>query len=129
MHIISTVNFKFGAKFGTFYMPIPSFEKANTLPSTDVLRLLRDRVRFERRRLGYSQTQFAVLCGVPLRTFKRFELGGCDSIEVLIKITQGFGRGPGFDMLFPAQPFSLQPRGMEVALQSIRSKLDAIEIQ
>jgi transcriptional regulator with XRE-family HTH domain len=108
---------------------MPSFEKANTLASADVLRLLRDRVRIERRKLGYSQTQFAALCGVPLRTFKRFELGGCDSVEVLIQITQGFGRGPGFDMLFPPQPLALQPRGMEAALQSIRAKLDAIEIQ
>jgi transcriptional regulator with XRE-family HTH domain len=110
-------------------MPIPSFEKANTLPSTEVLRLLRDRVRVERRKLGYSQKQFAAHCGIPLRTFKRFELGGCDSVGVLIQITQGFGRGPGFDMLFPAQPLPPQPRGMEAVLQSIRSKLDATEIQ
>jgi transcriptional regulator with XRE-family HTH domain len=106
-------------------MPIPSFEKANTLASADVLCILRDRVRIERRRLKYSQTQFAALCGIPLRTYKRFELGGCDSVEVLIKIAQGFGRGPGLDMLFPPQLIISRPHPLEAALQSIRSKMDS----
>lgn len=106
-------------------MPIPSFEKANALACPDVLRLLRDRVRFERKRLGYSQTDFARHCSIPLRTYKRFELGGCDSVEVLIRIVQGFGRAPGFDTLFPPQPVALPPRGLEAAMLSIRRKLDA----
>ena len=108
------------------YMPIPSFEHVNTLSSADVLSLLRDRVRYERGRLGMSQPQFATHCGIPLRTFKRFELGGCDSVRVLIQIAQGFGRGSGFDMLFPPQSLPLKSRGIEAALESIRSKLDMI---
>lgn len=71
-----------------------------------------------------SQPQFAAHCGIPLRTFKRFELGGCDSVGVLIQIAQGFGRGSGFDMLFPPQALPLKSRGIEAALESIRSKLD-----
>jgi transcriptional regulator with XRE-family HTH domain len=105
-------------------MPIPNFEKANVLTCPDVLRLLRDRVRFERKRLGYTQADFALRCSIPLRTYKRFELGGCDSVEVLIRIVQGFGRAPGFDTLFPPQPVVLPPRGLEAAMLSIRKKLD-----
>jgi hypothetical protein len=58
---------------------------------------------------------------VPLRTYKRLELGGCDSIEVLIKVAQTFGRASGFETLFPAQP--LQTR-LDAALISIRRNLD-----
>lgn len=94
------------------------------MSSVEVLNLLRDRVRMERKKLSHSQAEFAALCGVPLRTFKRFELGGCDSIEVLIRITQGFRRGAGFDSLFPATLPSTQPRGIEAAMKSIRAKLD-----
>jgi transcriptional regulator with XRE-family HTH domain len=106
-------------------MPIPSFERANAMDSGEVLSLLRDRVRFERKKLGYTQAQFAEECGIPLRTFKRFELGGAGSIDILIRVAQAFGRGAGFDMLFPAQLVSLKPRGIDAALMSIRSKLDA----
>jgi transcriptional regulator with XRE-family HTH domain len=105
-------------------MPMPNFEQANGLAYEDVLRLLRDRVRFERGRLGFSQADFAVWCGVPLRTYKRFELGECDSLGVLIRIAQGFGRAPGFDMLFPPQPVVMAPRRLDAALLSIRKKLD-----
>ena len=94
------------------------------MKSVDVLILVRNRVRMERRKLGHTQAEFAQLCGVPLRTFKRFELGGCDSIDVLIRITQCFGRGAGFDSLFPAELPILKPRGIEAAMLSIRSKLD-----
>jgi transcriptional regulator with XRE-family HTH domain len=105
-------------------MPIPSFESANAMESRDVLALLKDRVRLERKRLGYTQAEFALLCGVPLRTFKRFELVGTGSIDVLIRVAQAFGRGAGFDMLFPPQAIALKPRGIDAAMISIRSKLD-----
>ena len=109
-----------GAKFGTKIMPLLSFESANNQPATDVVKLLRVRIRLERRRLGLSQAKFANMCGIPLRTYKRLELGGCDSIEVLVKVAQGFGRGAGFNMLFPPQPLQ---RRVDVALKSIRTKL------
>lgn len=112
------------AKLGTFLMPIPSFERANAMESQDVLALLRDRVRMERKKLGFTQTTFAERCGIPLRTFKRFELGGCDSVEVLIRVAQGFGRGAGFETLFPAHFIPSKPRGLDAALTSIRSKLN-----
>ena len=103
-------------------MPLPSFEAANEMSSSDVLNMLRNRIRLERSRIGLSQAQFALRCNIPLRTYKRLELGGCDSIEVLIKVSQALGRATGFDTLFPAQP--LQNR-LDIALLSIRRKLDA----
>lgn len=115
----------FGAKSGTFPMPIPNFEQANGLACGEVLQLISDRVRFERGRLGYSQADFAIWCGIPLRTYKRFELGECDSLSVLIRIAQGFRRAPGLDMLFPPQPVVMPPRRIDAALSSIRKKLDA----
>jgi len=101
-------------------MPLPSFENANNQTAVDVVKLLRLRIRLERRRLGLSQAKFASLCGIPLRTYKRLELGGCDSIEALVKVAQGFGRGAGLNMLFPPQPIQ---RRVDVALKSIRTKL------
>lgn len=92
--------------------------------SSEVLVLLRDRVRLERKKLGYTQAEFAQRCGIALRTFKRFELGGAGSVDLLIRVTQAFGRGAGFDMLFPAQLASMKPRGIDAAMMSIRSKLD-----
>lgn len=103
-------------------MPLPSFETANYQSSTDVVKLLRVRIRLERRRLGLSQAKFAGICGIPLRTYKRLELGGCDSIEVLVKVAQGFGRAAGFNMLFPPQPIQ---RRVDVALENIRFKLSS----
>jgi transcriptional regulator with XRE-family HTH domain len=105
-------------------MPIPTFEHANAMASDEVLDLLRDPVRLERKKLGYTQAEFAQRCGIALRTFKRFELGGAGSIDLLIRVVQVFGRGPGFDLLFPAQLPALKPRGIDAALMSIRAKLD-----
>lgn len=105
-------------------MPIPNFDCANEMQSKDVSGLIRDRVRAERKKAGFTQAEFAELCGIPLRTFKRFELGGAGSIDMLVRIAQAFGRGAGFDMLFPAQLASLKPRRIEAALLSIRAKLD-----
>ena len=59
-----------------------------------------DRVRAERRKLGLSQLAFAAKCGVPLRTYKRFELDKCDSLDVLIKIIAASGRTKGLELLF-----------------------------
>jgi transcriptional regulator with XRE-family HTH domain len=105
-------------------MPLPTFDRANAMASSEVLDLLRDRVRLERKKLGYTQAEFAQQCGIALRTFKRFELGGAGSIDLLIGVVQVFGRGPGFDLLFPAQLATLKPRGIDAALMSIRAKLD-----
>jgi transcriptional regulator with XRE-family HTH domain len=105
-------------------MPIPSFEQANKQSVQDVQRLISDRVRFERRRLGFSQVDFAARCGIALRTYKRLELGECDSIGALIRVSQFLGRATGLSSLFPE--LLPPPLGrMDAALQSIRAKMDA----
>ncbi|MFC0351864.1 helix-turn-helix domain-containing protein [Undibacterium danionis] len=105
-------------------MPLPSFDQANKLSVQAVQKLISDRVRLERRRLGLTQVVFAAQCGIPLRTYKRLELGECDSLAALIRVSQFLGRAPGFSSLFPE--LLPPPLGrLDIALQSIRAKLDA----
>lgn len=118
-----TLIHNFGAKSGTFPMSIPDFGSAGSMDVVELLLLLRDRVRHERRRQGHSQAEFAAICGIALRTYKRYELTGSGSIEVLVRIAKGFGRAPGFDSIFPAQPLIMAPRGMEAALASLSGKI------
>lgn len=100
-------------------MPIPDFGRANTLSSSEVSDLLCTRLRAERKKLHLSQQEFAEKAGVPLRTYKRFELGECDSLDVFIRISQAFGRAPGFETLFPAPQLEVKPRGLEAALENL----------
>jgi transcriptional regulator with XRE-family HTH domain len=103
-------------------MPLPNFENGNRESPAQLLARIGDRIRGERKRLGLTQVEFARLCGVPLRSFKRFEAGDSDSLTILLKIARYFNRVPGLEMLFPAE--LLPPRGIQAALQSIRKKLD-----
>lgn len=103
-------------------MSLPSFENGNQETPARLLGRIGDRVRGERNRLQLTQVEFAQRCGIPLRSFKRFEAGACDSLTILLKVAQYFNRAPGLEMLFPAA--LLPKRGMQAALQSIRQKLD-----
>lgn len=103
-------------------MSLPNFENVNHETPAKLLGRIGDRVRGERNLLGLTQVEFAQRCGIPLRSFKRFEAGSCDSLTVLLKVAQYFNRASGLEMLFPAA--ALPPRGMQAALQSIRQKLD-----
>jgi transcriptional regulator with XRE-family HTH domain len=100
-------------------MPIPDFGQANSLSSNNVFELLYTRLRAERAKLHLSQREFAEKAGVPLRTYKRFELGECDSLDVFIRISQAFGRAPGFETLFPPAQLDVKPRGLEAAVESL----------
>lgn len=102
-----------------YNMPIPDFGQANTLSSRDVFELLYTRLRAERAKLRQSQRDFAAKAGVPLRTYKRFELGECDSLDVFIRITQAFSRAPGFETLFPPTQLDAKARGLDAAMQSL----------
>jgi transcriptional regulator with XRE-family HTH domain len=103
-------------------MSLPNFENGNHETPAKLLGRIGDRVRGERKRLGLTQVEFAQLCGVPLRSFKRFEAGASDSLTILLRVVQYFNRASAIEMLFPAA--MLPPRGMHAALQSIRKKLD-----
>jgi transcriptional regulator with XRE-family HTH domain len=106
-------------------MPIPSFDQANKLSVQAVLRLISDRIRCERRRLGLTQVVFAARCGIPLRTYKRLELGESDSIGALIRVAQFLERAPGLETLFPPPQLERPLQGIDAAMRSIRAKLDA----
>lgn len=105
-------------------MPIPDFGGANSLSSSDVHGLLCTRLRAERKKLNLSQQEFAEKAGVPLRTYKRFELGECDSLDVFIRISQAFARAPGFETLFPPLQLEVKPRGLEAAIENLMRGLE-----
>lgn len=67
----------------------------------DIAKYLAMRVRGERVKNGFSQFAFAEKAGVPLRTYKRFELTGAGSIETLARILIAMGHARGFFTLFP----------------------------
>ena len=100
-------------------MPIPDFGQANALSSNNVFMLVCTRLRAERTKLRLSQREFAEKAKVPLRTYKRFELGECDSLDVFIRICQAFGRAPGFETLFPPAQLDARPRGLDAAVENL----------
>lgn len=65
-----------------------------------IISVIADCVRAERHRQGFTQAQFAEMCHVPLRTYKRFELGKCASLQIFIQIVQFLNRIPAFDLFF-----------------------------
>jgi len=67
----------------------------------EIAKYLAMRVRSERVRHGYSQSSFAEKAGIPLRTYKRFELAGSGSIETLIRVLMALDHARGFFTLFP----------------------------
>lgn len=89
------------------------------MSSDEVVNLLCTRLRAERKKLQFSQQEFAEKAGVPLRTYKRFELGECDSLDVFVRISQAFGRAPGFETLFPPSQLEVKPRGLEAAIANL----------
>ena len=103
----------------------PTFESAREMSTEAVKSRLADRVRFERQRLGLSQTEFALRCGIPLRTYKRFELKDCDSLSTFLRIVVGFDRIVGLEMLFPAEPLESDVRTATGILGRLMQKRDA----
>jgi transcriptional regulator with XRE-family HTH domain len=89
-------------------MALPEFNQAEGLSAEILRKRISDHVRRERSRQGLSQLAFAAKCGVSLRTYKRFELGHCDSIDVFIRITIASGRVRAFDLFFEPDVPDLQ---------------------
>lgn len=112
------------ANLGTFWdaMSIPRFAEAGELPAGDVRQLISDRLRQERKRLGLTQAALAAQCGVSTRTYKRFELNQCDSLEVFLQVVIGFKRVAAFDLLFPAQEVQVTIRTPMAALERLQAR-------
>ena len=105
-------------------MPIPDFLGTNSLSVDELRLLLSDRIRIERRRTDESQRVFAERCGIPLRTYKRFEQGRCDSLEVFFRIVIAFDRIKGFELMFPPKPVRLIPRTAPALLEQVRRRAE-----
>ena len=108
-------------------MAIPSFEHAGGFSAAELCVRLADRVRVERRKLSLSQREFAERCDIPLRTYKRFELGQCDSLNVFVKIIGTFDRLVALELLFPPKPIEHEPRTATALLDRLVRRIDADE--
>ncbi|MFC5477309.1 helix-turn-helix transcriptional regulator [Massilia suwonensis] len=82
--------------------------------------LLSDRVRLERKQRGFSQTAFAAMLGVPLRTYKRFELGDSDSLEIFLRILIFTQRTIALDLVFPDPAAVVKQRTPLAALDRLK---------
>ncbi len=110
-------------------MAVHRFRDAKELPPRTVRGRLADDVRKRRHAVGLSQAAFATACNVPLRTFKRFEAGNCDSMLVLIKILQVFGRFDGFDLLFEEVTPPMEARTLLAVEAKLQAKVRASKLK
>jgi hypothetical protein len=77
-----------------------------------------------------TQEAFAEKCGIPLRTFKRFEQGECDSLDAFLRIVVVFERVVGIELLFPPkQAVVTEVRSPTVALARLKSRMAARDKQ
>lgn len=104
-------------------MALPGFDQDTGGAAPDLRSRLADRVRLERRRLKLTQPEFAARCGIPLRTYKRFEQGQCDSLEAFLRIVVGFQRVVALELLFPPKPVTASPsRSLDALLERVRQR-------
>jgi len=61
-------------------------------------------------------------CGVSERTYKRFELGECDSLEVFLLVVIGFKRTAALDLLFPPPEAKVTIRTPAAALARLQQR-------
>jgi transcriptional regulator with XRE-family HTH domain len=100
----SLVVHKFGATFG-LCLCMTSEQELEALkdwPEPQVCMLLAARVRRARVAGEESQADFAERAGVPLRTYKRFELDGKGTLLTFIQILRALGRTQYLTLIFPA---------------------------
>lgn len=82
--------------------PEQELEALKDWPEPQVCRLLATRVRRARLTGEESQAEFADRAGVPLRTYKRFELNGKATLLTFIQILRALGRTQYLTLIFPA---------------------------
>ena len=101
------------------------FQETDELSVGELRARVADSIRAERTRLSLSQREFALRCGIALRTYKRFELGHCDSLDVLLLIVQKFGRMQTFRLLFEGDAPAVKLRTPLAALARAKEKAEA----
>ena len=104
-------------------MSLPGFDQLTGVCASEIQTRIVNRVRFERRQLKMSQAVFAKKCGIPLRTYKRFELNECDSLGVFIQIATFFDRLTAIGLLFPASTPNVELRTPLAALERLKKRL------
>lgn len=82
--------------------PEQELEALKDWPEPQVCSLLATRVRRARVAGEESQVDFAKRAGVPLRTYKRFELDGKATLLTFIQILRALGRTQYLTLVFPA---------------------------
>lgn len=87
--------------------PEQELEALTDWPELEVCRILASKVRAARVAAGETQVQFAERAGIPLRTYKRFELRGAATLENFVQVLRTLGRTRHLAQLFPA---ALPPR-------------------
>jgi transcriptional regulator with XRE-family HTH domain len=81
--------------------PEQELELLPTLDDDELCRFIASKVRHERTRRRLSQTEFARAAGVPLRTYKRFEIDGLASLPTFLRVLRSIGRIRYLMTLFP----------------------------
>jgi transcriptional regulator with XRE-family HTH domain len=101
--------------------PEQELEALKDWPEPQVCRLLATRVRRARVAGGESQAEFAERAGVPLRTYKRFELDGKAMLLTFIQILRALGRTQYLTLVFPS-PLPPPRPTMETKLNRARAR-------
>lgn len=78
-------------------------------------------VRKYRRQEKLSQEEFALIAGIPLRTYKRFEAHGKANLETFIQVLRAMERSQYLFMLLPPPLVVGQPT-LEDRLRSLRAR-------
>ena len=101
-------------------MSIPTFREMSDSSSPEYRKLISVLVRLERKHRSMTQSQFADLLGVPVRTYKRFELGTSDSLDIFLRIIILVGRGTALDLVFPKPTPALKPRSPVAMMERLQ---------
>ena len=82
---------------------------------------LASRIRFERKKNGYSQEKMASLAGVSTRTYKRFEQSCNGGFDNFINILRVFDRLEILEKAFPP-PVSSGVRSMAAIIEDLNKR-------
>jgi transcriptional regulator with XRE-family HTH domain len=82
---------------------------------------LASRIRFERKKRGYSQEVMATLAGVSIRTYKRFEQSCNGGFDNFINILRVFDRLETLEKVFPP-PVSSGIRSMTAIIEDLNKR-------
>ena len=82
---------------------------------------LASRIRFERKKSGYSQEKMASLAGVSTRTYKRFEQNCNGGFDSFINILRVFDKLEILEKVFPP-PVSSSVRSMGAIIEELNKR-------